>query len=66
MIGSAAKGEMVGEFPGLSNLDENDNLLHTSDFRAMYCSLLEQWLGQDAAAIIPGASSFSRPALVKA
>ncbi len=66
VIGSAAKGEMVGEFPGLSSLDENDNLLHTSDFRAMYCSLLEQWLGQDAAAIIPGASSFSRPALVKA
>lgn len=38
----------------------------TSDFRAMYCSLLEQWLGQDAAPIIPGASSFLRPTLVTA
>ena len=32
---------MVGEFPGLANLDPQENLLHTSDFRAMYCSLLE-------------------------
>jgi uncharacterized protein (DUF1501 family) len=66
VIGSKAKGEMVGEFPGLSNLDQNDNLRVTSDFRAMYCSLLEQWLGQDAGPIIPGASGFARPTLVKA
>ncbi len=65
VIGSKAKGEMVGEFPGLSSLDANDNLRVTSDFRAMYCSLLEQWLGQDAGQIIPGASSFDRPLLVK-
>ena len=55
-IGSKAKGQMVGEFPGLATLDDHDNLRHTSDFRAMYCSLLEQWLGQDAGPIIPGAS----------
>ena len=66
VIGSQAKGEMVGEFPGLASLDDNDNLRVTSDFRAMYCSLLEQWLGQDAGPIIPGASGFDRPALVKA
>lgn len=65
LIGSQAKGEMVGEFPGLANLDENDNLRVTSDFRAMYCSLLEQWLGYDAEAIIPGAAGFARPTLVK-
>jgi uncharacterized protein (DUF1501 family) len=64
VIGSRAKGQMVGEFPGLGTLDEDDNLLHTSDFRALYCSLLEQWLGFDAARIIPGAGYFPRPALV--
>ena len=48
VIGSKAKGEMVGEFPGLAKLDANENLRVTSDFRGMYCSLLEQWLGQDA------------------
>jgi uncharacterized protein (DUF1501 family) len=66
VIGSKAKGEMVGEFPGLANLDANENLRVTSDFRGMYCSLLEQWLGQDAGPIIPGASGFARPTLVKA
>ncbi|HEV7562381.1 MAG TPA: DUF1501 domain-containing protein [Solirubrobacterales bacterium] len=64
VIGSRAKGEMVGEFPGLTKLDNDDNLRVTSDFRGMYCSLLEQWLGQDAAPIIPGASGFVRPTLV--
>lgn len=65
VIGSQAKGEMVGEFPGLTTLDEDDNLRVTSDFRGMYCSLLEQWLGFDAEAIIPGAAGFARPVLVK-
>ena len=57
---------MVGEFPGLAKLDTNENLRVTSDFRGMYCSLLEQWLGFDSAQVIPGASGFERPRLVKA
>jgi uncharacterized protein (DUF1501 family) len=55
---------MVGEFPGFSNLDEDGNLRPTADFRGVYSSLLEQWLGTDAAAVIPNARSFARPALV--
>lgn len=66
VIGSKVKGEMVGEYPGLSQLDEDDNVRVTSDFRGMYCSLLEQWLGEDAGPIIPGASGFARPTLVEA
>jgi uncharacterized protein (DUF1501 family) len=66
VIGSQAQGQMVGEFPGLTTLDANENLRVTSDFRGMYCSLLEQWLGFDAAQVIPGASGFARPQLVKA
>ena len=66
VIGSKAKGEMVGEFPGLTNLDQNENLRVTSDFRAMYCALLEQWLGFDPTRIIPGAAGFTLPTLVKA
>jgi hypothetical protein len=31
----------------------------------MYCALLEQWLGVDAAQVIPGAASLARPVLVK-
>ncbi|HET7417281.1 MAG TPA: DUF1501 domain-containing protein [Solirubrobacterales bacterium] len=65
VIGSKAKGQMVGEYPGLASLDEDENLKVTSDFRGMYCSLLEQWLGYDAEPIIPGAAGFARPTLVK-
>jgi uncharacterized protein (DUF1501 family) len=64
LIGSAARGQMVGEWPGLGILDEDDNLRSTSDFRAVYCSLLEQWFGVDADAVIPGAASLGRPALI--
>ena len=65
VIGTRARGTMVGEFPGLAQLDEDDNLRHTTDFRAVYCSLLEQWLDVDAAGIIPNASAFARPALIQ-
>ncbi len=65
LIGTRAAGKMVGEFPGLASLDENENLRNTSDFRAMYCSLLEQWFATDAGVVIPGASGFARPVLVK-
>jgi uncharacterized protein (DUF1501 family) len=65
VIGARAAGTMVGEFPGLSVLDDNDNLRATSDFRALYCSLLEQWLGTAAAAVIPGAASLPRPQVVR-
>jgi uncharacterized protein (DUF1501 family) len=65
LIGSRVKGEMVGEFPGLSKLDENENLVNTSDYRAMYCSLLEQWFQTEAGLVIPDAASLPRPVLIK-
>lgn len=65
LIGSRASGEMVGEFPGLSSLDVNENLRSTSDFRSMYCSLLEQWFQTEAGLVIPGASEFPRVNLLK-
>jgi uncharacterized protein (DUF1501 family) len=65
LIGTRAAGKMVGEFPGLSNLDVNENVVRTSDFRAMYCSLLEQWFETEAGLVIPEAASFERPVLVR-
>ncbi|HEV2924875.1 MAG TPA: DUF1501 domain-containing protein [Solirubrobacteraceae bacterium] len=65
LIGTRAAGKMVGEFPGLAQLDENENLVNTSDFRAMYSGLLEQWFQIEASAVIPGAGTFgSVPKLV--
>jgi uncharacterized protein (DUF1501 family) len=57
LIGSRVKAAMVGEFPGLAKLDPNENLLSTSDFRAMYAALLAQWFGVEAGLVIPGAGT---------
>jgi uncharacterized protein (DUF1501 family) len=65
LIGTQARGQMVGEFPGLDRLDEDGNLRATSDFRGIYCSLLEQWFGADAGAIVPEAARFGRSAIVR-
>ena len=65
LIGTRASGQMVGEFPGLTNLDVNENTTTTSDYRGMYCSLLEQWFQTEAGLVIPEASTFARPVLVK-
>jgi uncharacterized protein (DUF1501 family) len=66
LIGSRAKAQMIGEFPGLGDgLDEDGNVRATADFRGVYAGLLEQWLGVDAGAVIPDAASFQRPVLVR-
>lgn len=65
LVGTRAAGRMVGEFAGLDRLDEDGNLVPTVDYRAVYSSLLEQWLGTDAAGIVPGAAGFGRPKLVR-
>lgn len=64
LIGSRVTGRMVGEYPGLTSLDSNGNQRENVDFRGFYSSLLEQWFGQDAAAVIPGAGRFPRHQLL--
>lgn len=63
LIGNTVRGQMVGEWPGVDVLDEDENLRATSDFRGLYCSLLAGWFGVDPAAVIPGAANFAQPAL---
>jgi uncharacterized protein (DUF1501 family) len=64
LIGSRVTGGMIGEFAPLGELDQNGNQRENVDFRGVYCSLLEQWFGQDAAPVVPGASQFPRYQLV--
>jgi uncharacterized protein (DUF1501 family) len=64
VMGARVRGQMIGSYPGLNQLDEDDNERFTSDFRGVYCALLEQWFGQDAAQVIPGAARFHRPAVI--
>ena len=76
VIGPSVRQGLIGEFPGLAGygsaaagLMRDGNLRATSDFRGVYSALLEQWLGTDAAGIIPGAGArpgsgaFARPTL---
>jgi uncharacterized protein (DUF1501 family) len=65
VVGTQVRGEMIGEFPGLAELDADDNVRNTSDFRGLYCSIIEQWFGVDAGAVIPDAAAFARPALIR-
>ncbi|HYB25438.1 MAG TPA: DUF1501 domain-containing protein [Solirubrobacteraceae bacterium] len=60
LIGSRVNGGMIGEFAPLNQLDANGNQEENVDYRGVYCSLLEQWFGQDAGAVIPDAGQFPR------
>jgi uncharacterized protein (DUF1501 family) len=65
VVGKHAGGTQIGGFPGLGTLDPQQNLLHTSDFRTMYSTLLHDWLGVDPGPIIPGADTLGTyPALI--
>jgi uncharacterized protein (DUF1501 family) len=64
LIGSRVTGTMIGEQPSLQRLDANGNQRENVDFRGIYCSLLEQWFGHDAAAVIPHAHRFPRHPLL--
>jgi uncharacterized protein (DUF1501 family) len=55
LIGERANGGIRSEWPGLATLDDRANLRVTTEFRTVYASLLEQWLGIDAGRVLPGA-----------
>ena len=54
IVGNGANGGIQSEFPGLARLDEDDNLLVSTEFRTVYATLLEGWLGIEAAKVLPG------------
>ena len=47
VVGPRVKGGLYGEHPALtpSGLDENGNLVRTVDFREVYATMLDGWLG---------------------
>jgi len=62
--GTRARPGVLSDYPDLGRLDKQDNLAVTLDFRRVYSSLLEQWLGTDASDVIPNAAGFGRLQLV--
>jgi uncharacterized protein (DUF1501 family) len=62
--GTRVRSGVLSDYPDLTRLDSEDNLAVTMDFRRVYASLIEQWLGSDANAVIPNAGALGRVQLV--
>ncbi len=56
LIGGGVKGGLYGEHPDLGRLNMG-NLAYTTDFRTVYATVLERWLGRPSAAIVGGTFS---------
>ena len=65
VMGTRARGGILSDYPSLSKLDREGNLAVTVDFRRVYASVLEQWLGSDAGEVLPNAGAFGRLSLVR-
>jgi uncharacterized protein (DUF1501 family) len=52
VVGGAVSRGIYGPPPSLSSLDRNGNLTWQTDFRSYYGTILQDWLGADAPAIL--------------
>ena len=66
-VGRGLRGGFYGPYPDLTDLDGNGNLRYTVDFRSLYATVLERWLGlgatQTDALLAQGASVPAYPRL---
>jgi len=54
VVGSGVRGGLHGRHPSLTDLDDG-NLKMTTDFRRVYATMIEEWLGvHDSASILKG------------
>ncbi|MBV9848227.1 MAG: DUF1501 domain-containing protein [Armatimonadetes bacterium] len=53
VAGAGVKGGVYGDYPSLSDLDDGDLRYHT-DYRSVYATLLDRWLGANSPAILGG------------
>lgn len=55
VAGNHVKGGQYGEVPSLTKLDVGDNLIYTTDFRRVYATMIDGWLGyHDTAQLLNG------------
>ena len=64
LIGTRVRDQVVGGMPALGDLDEDDNLKHTVDYRAVYSALVDQWFADEPEAVIPDVGDFTAPDLI--
>jgi uncharacterized protein (DUF1501 family) len=51
VVGPGVKGGPIGKHPSLSDLGDGD-LKHHTDFRRVYATLLDKWLGCDSRVVL--------------
>jgi uncharacterized protein (DUF1501 family) len=54
VVGTAVAGGLFGEYPSLTSLDANGDLIFTVDFRSVYADMVETWLGVPSHDILEG------------
>lgn len=54
LAGAAVNGGLHGQQPSLSDLDRHGNLKVNVDFRSVYATVLDRWLGADSGQILGG------------
>lgn len=52
VVGASVKGGRYGAPPSLTQLDDHGNPVHTTDFRRVYATAVQDWLGVDAEAVL--------------
>ena len=52
IVGSKIKGGHYEDVPNLDDLDDGDNLKHTTDFRKIYATLIDNWLKSDSKKVL--------------
>ncbi len=53
VLGGGVKGGIYGDHPSLTDLDNGDLKYHT-DFRSVYATVLEHWLGRNSSDVLAG------------
>ena len=63
IIGDRVEGGLYAEYPSLDRdqWEHGEDLRHTIDFRGIYATILEQWLGLDAGPMVGGSFEQIRP-----
>jgi uncharacterized protein (DUF1501 family) len=54
MIGGSMKSGVIGKHPSLTDLDGEGDLKHHTDFRRVYATLLDGWLGCRSREVLGG------------
>jgi uncharacterized protein (DUF1501 family) len=63
LLGDRVVGGMHGAYPRLDQLDATANLAVTTDFRTVYAAVIDDFLGGDHTAVLPGAPFAKLPVI---